>query len=494
MIYFLVALAVLLLLAAFVLVRTYLFVQKADSANSLDLPAVEVPEIDLDKEKSAKHLSAAIQIETITHEDPAENVMENFTTLHRLLAKTFPNVHKIMQREVIGEASLLYTWKGKDPSLEPVLLAAHQDVVPIEATSLSQWTYPPFSGKIADGFIWGRGTLDIKSQLVALLEAAEHLIAAGYQPERTVLFGFGCDEEVLGIGAKQIVATLQERGIHLAAMIDEGGCIYDGIIPGLKGLAAAVGVAEKGYLSLKFWVDAEAGHSSTPSKVTSTGVLVHALDRLVAHPFPTKIGMVSNMFAKLAAVASPLMQVAFANLWLLGGVVKKTLLANNETAATIRTTTAVTILKAGVKDNVIPGYAEAIVNFRLLPGESIAQVCDRIRTIVADDRVHFEPLRGTPGKRPPSPRMTAPPICTLPAPSANSSPVLPVPPTTCLEAPMPVTTTPFVAMCTAFSPYVMNPADLNRVHGLNERISVDAFALMIEFFYRFIPRWAQKDL
>lgn len=491
---FIILLALILLLVAFMLLRTYLFVQKASSENSNDLPAVEVPELNLDKEATAQHLSSAIQIETISHEDPADNVAENFEKLHKLLEKTYPHVHKTMKREVVGQASLLYTWAGIDPSLEPVLLAAHQDVVPAEETSLSQWTYPPFSGQVADGFIWGRGTLDIKSQLISLLEAADNLIANGYQPERTVMFGFGSDEEVLGIGAKAIVALLKERGIRLATMVDEGGCIYDGIIPGLNGLAATVGVAEKGYLSLKMWVDAEGGHSSTPSVATSTGILIRALDKLVAHPFPAKVGMVSKMFEKLGASASPVMQVAFANLWLLGGVVKKQLLSSNETAATIRTTTAVTILKGGVKDNVIPGHAEAVVNFRLLPGESIALVCERIRRIINDDRVQFEPLRGNAWEASPVSPDDSPAYQHIASTTREFFPGIPCAPYVMLGG---TDARNYYGICDnvyRFSPYVMTPADLARIHGLNERISVDAFALMVDYFYRLIPRWAQKDL
>jgi carboxypeptidase PM20D1 len=487
-------LAILLLVAAFVLVRTYLFIQRAEAANSIDLPAVDVPELELDKEESAKHLSSLIQIETISHENYADNVMENWTRLHKTLEKTYPHVHKTMKREIIGDASLLFTWAGKDASLEPVLLAAHQDVVPFETISLDQWKYPPFSGKIADGFIWGRGTLDIKSQLVSLLEAAEKLIAAGYQPERTVMFGFGSDEEVFGNGAKAIVAELQKRGIHLAAMMDEGGCIYDGIIPGLKSYAAAIGVAEKGYLSLKVWVDAEPGHSSTPGKVTATGILVHALDRLVAHPFPVRVNMVTNMFNKLGAVATPIMQVAFSNLWLFGGLVKKQLLDNSETAATIRTTTAVTILSGGVKDNVIPGHAEAVVNFRLLPGETIATACERIRAIIKDDRVQFEPLRGNAWEASPVSPDDSAAYLHIASTVREFFPGTPCAPYNMLGG---TDARNYYAVCDnvyRFSPYLMTPEDLARIHGLNERISIDAFAMMIEFFYRLIPRWAQKDL
>jgi len=486
--------AVLLLLAAFMLLRTFMFIHKASLDAATDLPAVEVKPLKVDKEAAAQHLSEAIQIETISHEDPADNVAANFDHLHAVLEKNFPLVRKTMKREVIGEASLLYTWPGKDATLEPILLAAHQDVVPAEETSLSQWTYPPFSGKIADGFIWGRGTLDIKSQLISVMEAVEALIASGYKPERTVMLGFGSDEEVLGVGAKAIVAHLQEKGIHLAAMIDEGGCIYDGLIPGVKGLAGAIGVSEKGYLSLRLWVDDQAGHSSTPAESTATGTLVHALDKIVAHPFPAKVSMVSPMFEKLGAVASPIMQLAFGNLWLFNGIIKKTLLSNPETAATVRTTTAVTIIKGGVKDNVIPGHAEAVVNFRLLPGETIAIVCERLRQIIGDERVHFEPLRGNAWEASPVSPDDSLAYRHIASATREFFPGTPCAPYLMLGG---TDARNYYVVCDnvyRYSPYVMTSEDLARIHGVNERLSVDAFAIMIEFFYRLIPRWAQKEM
>jgi carboxypeptidase PM20D1 len=487
-------LAVLLILVAFVFIRTFLFIRKASLENGSDLPGVDVPEFHADRDAAAKHLSEVIQIETISHEDPTENVPENFEKLHKLLAKNYPLVYKTLKHEVVGDASLLFTWPGKDLSLDPVLLAAHQDVVPAEGSSLSQWTYPPFSGKIADGFIWGRGTLDIKSQLVSLLESVEALIANGYQPERTVMLGFGSDEEVMGVGAKAIVALLQKRGVHLAAMVDEGGSVYDGLIPGVKGLTGAIGVAEKGYLSLRVWVDDHAGHSSTPAESTATSTLVRALNRIVDHPYPAKVSMISPMFEKYGAVASPIMQLAFGNLWLFGGVIKKILLKSGETAATIRTTTAVTILRGGVKDNIIPGHAEAVVNFRLLPGDTIAYVCDCLRKVIADDRVQFEPLRGNAWEASPVSPIDCDPYRHLASTAREFFPDLPCAPYIMLGG---SDARNYYAICEnvyRFSPYSMNAEDLGRVHGVNERLSVEAFGIMVDYFYRLIPRWSQKEL
>jgi carboxypeptidase PM20D1 len=487
-------LAALFLLAAILLIRTYLFVQKASQETEKDLPGVKLPAFKADKKEAAAHLSDVIKLETITHEDPSENVPANFVQLHKVLEKNYPLVHKTMKREVVGENNLLFTWAGEDSKLEPVLFAAHQDVVPAEETSLSQWTYPPFSGKIADGFIWGRGTLDIKNQLISLMESAEALIKNGYQPERTVMFGFGADEEVLGVGAKDIVALLKKRGIHLAAMVDEGGCIYENIIPGVHGKTGMIGLAEKGYLSLRVWVDGEAGHSSTPSADTTTGTLIRALDKLVAHPFPTRVGAVSRMFAKLAGSADFMLQLAFANLWLFSGIVRKTMLSNGETAASVRTTSAVTILRGGVKDNILPGHAEAVVNFRLLPGESIASVCERIRRIIKDDRVQFEPLRGNAWEASPVSPDEHPAFQHIASAAREFFPGTPFAPYIMLGG---SDARNYYVICDnvyRFSPCVMVPEDVSRVHGVNERISVDDFALMVEYFYNLIPRWAQKDM
>jgi len=490
----LIIIALILFLATFLLIRTFMFIRNASDSMSDDLPPVELTPIKVDADLLAKHLAEVIKIETISHEDPAENVPENFDKLHRLLSRTYPNVHKTFKREVVGENSLLYTWKGSDPSLEPVLLAAHQDVVPAEETSLNDWTYAPFSGAIADGYIWGRGTLDIKSQLVSLLEAAEQLIANGYQPERTVMFGFGCDEEVLGIGAKEIVALLEKRKVHLAAMVDEGGCIYDGIIPGISGLAGAIGVAEKGYLSLRVWVDATSGHSSTPGKDTATSILIRALGKINAHQFPTKVSAVYPMFEKMGAVASPIMQLAFGNLWLFSPILKNILEKNGESAATVRTTTALTILKGGVKDNVIPGHAEAVVNFRLLPGDTIGYVCETLRKVIGDDRVQFEPLRGNAWEASPVSPTECLPYRHIAAAARELFPEIPCAPYIMLGG---SDARNYYKICEhvyRFSPYVMTPEDLSRVHGVNERIKVDDFATMVDFFYRLIPRWSQREL
>lgn len=489
---FIILLAVVFLLAALILVRTLLFTRGSADAHIHFDP--DLPELELDPLVPAEHLSSVIKIETISHEDPAENDRSTFAALHRQLEKMYPNAHRVMTREVIDGYSLLYTWPGKDASLEPVAFMAHQDVVPADVNTLDQWTHPPFSGSIAYGYIWGRGTLDIKSQLISIFEAVENLVVNGFQPERTVMLAFGHDEEVLGTGARSIVAHLQEKGIRLQSVVDEGGAVYDGIIPGIKGYSATIGVAEKGYLSLKFTVKASGGHSSTPLPETAIGILARAVDKLQSRQFPYKVSAVKPLFQGLSPAASPVMQIAFANLWLFRGLVRRKLAADSQTAATIHTTTAPTIFHSGVKDNVLPSLAEAVVNFRILPGESIAQVCERIRKVIDDERVTFEPLRG------------------------NAWEASPVSPTNCLayrhitsvidELFPGIVSAPYIMLggtdarnyyavssqVYRFNPVIMQKEDMHRIHGINERLSIDAMSTLVKFFYRLIPRWSSKDM
>lgn len=487
-----IVLAVLLLLAAFMMIRTMLFANRAAANLSLSLEAPEQKPLQLEEKKAAFHLAEAVQVETISHEDPAEDNKENFILLHQKLEKMFPRVHAAMNKEVIGNYSLLYTWPGKNPELEPVLFTSHQDVVPADPSTLNQWTYPPFSGKIADGFIWGRGTLDIKSQVIAVFEACEALLQNGYQPERTVMLAFGHDEEVFGNGAKNIVAHLQEKGIHLEAVVDEGGCLYDGVIPGVNGITASIGVAEKGFLSLKFTVDMEGGHSSTPGKESAITVLMRALQKLDANRFPAHVEAALPMFEALAPASSTMTQFAFANLWLLKAVVRRKLSSNTETDAAIRTTTAVTIIHSGLKDNILPGHAEAVVNFRLLQGETIANVCDKVREIIHDQRVVFEPLHGTAHEPSPVSPTDCPAYLHLVSAINDVFPGTVVAPYVVLGG---TDARNYYAVCERvyrFSPYVMKNEDLNRVHGLNERLSLDAMNKMVSFFYDLVNRWSAE--
>lgn len=485
-------LALFLFIVAFVLIKTLLFARKS---SSLIIPfEYNIPRLKQNPQTLAEHLSSVVQIPTISHEDARQDKKENFKNLQEQLAKLYPLTHQTLSKETVDGYSLLYTWQGKNPDLNPVVFMAHQDVVPADEHTLKEWTYPPFSGEIADGFIWGRGTMDIKCQMISIFEAVEALIASRFKPDRTIILSFSHNEEVLGTGAVAAVQHLKDKGVRAEAVLDEGGSIYNGIIPGVKGLTAAIGIAEKGYLSLKFTVNGTGGHSSTPPKETAIGILAKAIHRLETQKFPSDVRMVKPMFQGLASAASPLMQMAFANLWLFGGLVNRVLSSKGETDATIRTTVAPTILKGGVKDNVLPSVAEAVINFRILPGQSIADVCDYIRFVVKDKRVSFEPIDQKAWEASPLSPVDANPYYHI------ASVVDEIWPETVTAPYIMLGGTDSRNFCEIsdcvyrFTPIVVTEEDLNRVHGVNERLGVDEFFKMVDAIYRLIPRWSTEEI
>ena len=270
-----------------------------------------------------------------------------------------------------------------------MLLLAHQDVVPVAAGEETGWTHPPFAGVVADGHVWGRGALDDKASLVAILEAVERLAASGRAPRRAILLAFGHDEEVGGErGAARIAERLAERGVAPEFVLDEGMAVLADGVPGVRGLVALVGIAEKGSVTLDLEVEAEGGHSSMPPRQTAIGILAAAVARLEASPMPARLaGPARLMLEGLAPEMGFGSRLAVANLWLFRRPLERRLAASPAGNALLRTTTAATLVEGGVKENVLPRSARAAVNFRLLPGDSIRSVIEHARRAIADPRV-----------------------------------------------------------------------------------------------------------
>jgi len=478
---------VLLFLAAFMLIRTARVMRP--------LPPIEAGELlEIDVEQAAKRLAEVIQLKTISSERAALDV-EPFRQLHQSLEKMFPLVHKRLKREIISDVSLLYTWQGKQKDRNPILFAAHQDVVPADPSTLDAWTYPPFSGEIAEGYIWGRGTIDIKSQMMATLESVELLLQEGFEPERTIYLAFGQDEELGGQdGAARIVEHLSAQGVHLAAMVDEGGAIMEGTIAGVDEPIALIGTAEKGHLSLKLQAAGSPGHSSMPGKDMAIGRLARALARLDANPQPVRLKALKDLIKNLGSAASFGMQFVFSNLWFFRPIVKMQAEANSTTNAMIRTSTALTIVKGGIKENVLPANAEAIVNFRLLPGDSIANVCDRVRKIIRDDKVSFEPVADAAWEASPVSSTDTSSYLILKHTVRKVFDGIAVAPYLVMGATDARYYAPISDATYRFSPFKLTAEDLGRMHGINERISVESYGKMIVFFHELMQAWGQAEL
>lgn len=474
-------LAALLLLAAAVAVNTW-----RHGSRQLDVPPAAP--IALQTDAVADKLAGAVRLQTVSsQEDPAQNEQE-FRKLHALLEQQFPLVHQKLKREEVGGLSLLYTWTGSDPKAKPIALMAHQDVVPIAPGTESKWQQPPFSGARKEGFVWGRGAWDDKANLISELQAVEMLLAAGFQPRQTVYLAFGADEEVGGLrGASQIVKLLQQRGVRLDFVIDEGLLITEGVLPGLKPPTALIGVAEKGFLSVAMKVDATPGHSSMPPPEGSSAIAMMsaALDRLEHDQLPGGLrGVAREMFDTIAPEMSGVQRVVLSNLWLFGPLVQKQLSHAASTNAMMRTTTALTVVQAGNKDNVLPGEARAIVNFRLLPGDTRESVMEHVRK---DTGPQFE-LTTLPGSADPSP--------VSPTQSASyqtiNRTVRSLFPGTVVAPGLMIGATDsrhFAAISDhvyRFSPVRARPEDLPRFHGTNERISEVNLGELVRFYYQLL--------
>ncbi len=250
----------LLLIAAALAALAAVLGARAASMRSVQPAAEKADLVPVDAAAAAGRLAAALRFRTISHADSSRDDVAAFRALREHLERSFPRVHATLEREVVGTGALLYTWRGSG-SEKPILLMAHMDVVPVEPGTEASWTHPAFEGRIADGFLWGRGAMDFKVGVLGLLEAAEILLGQGFAPARTIYLAFGDDEEGGGRGgAQKIAALLQSRGVRLESVLDEGSAIVRGV-PGVAAPVALVGIAEKGYLSIEMRARADGGHS-----------------------------------------------------------------------------------------------------------------------------------------------------------------------------------------------------------------------------------------
>lgn len=331
------------------------------------------------------NLSRAIQFQTISYSEDAIPDSAAFLGFHRFLEETFPLTHANLTLEKISDYSLVYKWEGTDSSKKPIILLSHQDVVPVDEPTLGDWEAAPFEGKITETHIIGRGTMDDKGTMIGLLEAVEKLLSESFVPSRTIYLAFGHDEEVGGgNGAVKIAAYLKEKGVQAAMTIDEGGFIAENMIPGVDKPVAMINLAEKGFASFRLIVETNGGHSSAPPRENTIGILAQAIVDLENNQLPyIMVKPIDAQLEYLGAELPFLTRIAFANPWLFKKPILESLNAH--------TTTAPTIIDGGVKNNVIPTVAEATINFRILPGETIESVKAHIEKTVSE-KVRVEPV------------------------------------------------------------------------------------------------------
>lgn len=425
----------------------------------------------------AEQLAAAIRIPTVTADG-------DFAAFHDFLANQFPTLFSVAERRDFGDAILLEV-VGADEQADPIVLMAHQDVVPIGDEQA--WSHPPFGGDIAEGYVWGRGALDDKGALITICAAVEGLLATGWRPSRTIFLSFGADEEVLGTTAQAALSYLVERGVQPWFVIDEGGAIVTGALPSVAGKVALIGATEKGAIDLRLIAHSAGGHASTPPTFGAPQRLARAIRRLERRPFPASLSDLSvEMFEALAPRASgPLATLMRHARKLRKPLAQAMPRISPEAAAMVRTTVAVTQLSGSPASNVLATTATANLNIRIAPGETTESVLDRLRRVIRDKRIEIAVTKGDD----PSPV----------SPTGNDPAWLAI--KTCVQEVFPdVLVAPYQMLALSdarhfhqvfprvyrFAPLDMSADLRTSVHGINERVAVESLEQAVTFWRRLL--------
>jgi carboxypeptidase PM20D1 len=434
-------------------------------------------------------LSKAVSIETVSHPDFSLTDWSRFDAFDAFLRDNYPKFHQTAVLTKINNYALAYRWAGSDGSLPPLCMMAHYDVVPANA---AEWKHPPFSGQVAEGRVWGRGTLDIKSQLTAEIEAAERLIASGWTPKRDVWFCWGYDEEVGGEqGAAKLVSFFKEKGIRFEGVIDEGGIVSKGeMIKGLSASLALIGTAEKGVCNYTLHFPGTGGHASMPPVHTALGNAAAFITQMEDNPMPASLTPpVIGLLKNLGPLMGGAIKTAVKHLGLMKGIIIKFLSKGPVTNAMVRTTLAATQAAASSAPNVLPDGAVVTVNSRILPGDTIASVQAHLQSLAPDAKIT------TQGAAEPSPispedshmwnRIVAETKKFFPA--STPTPWLVTAATD---------STKYYAVSDnvyRFTPYQITDDERKSIHGVNESLECDNYLRMIDWYESFLKEFDERE-
>ncbi|MDR1444294.1 MAG: M20/M25/M40 family metallo-hydrolase [Treponema sp.] len=484
----------------------------------------------MEKEGAIERFRRAIRIRTdwpenVRGDNPSAEALEAaegpLRAFQDFLDKAYPCFSRVAERRVLSPYSLVYRWPGgassedsggkegqktaDAPEPEGVLILAHYDVVPVEA---DKWSTDPFGAEVKEGFMYGRGTQDMKGSLIAVMEAAEELVIRGFRPRQDIWFAFGGDEERSGLqGARNTAAWFAGsgrsqgcgQGRRFSWVLDEGSSVTINQIRGISTPLALFGIEEKGFLSLELAVDQKPGHSSRPPRVQAAVLLARALLRISRRPFPARLSpVVAALFSLLAGVRSRERggalrprAVAFRTRLLnilaplAAPILTFTFRRDPQFLALLHTTVAMTQLEGSAADNVMPSRVRAVINLRLLAPWTVDDAINYITWAVGDERVKLRILGSAFPPVPACPehgRMAGPGWDTMTKAAAAVFPdAIPL---------------PFIMTAATdsrhyrdlaggifrFSPMRLSPADMSSVHGHDERISLENFFLAIRFY------------
>lgn len=484
---FFVCLGLILIFIIYLLVNTFNF--KSTQLNEEPATVFKI------NRASIENFSNAIKIKTVSPENDIDFDSLQFQNFESFLIKTYPLVDSLLEKKTFNSFSFLYKWAGTDPRLKPIILMAHLDVVPVIEENLPDWKHPPFGGEIINDTIWGRGTIDDKVGVIGIMESLELLLKDNFKPARSIYISFGHDEEIGGAnGAKSIAQYLKDENVEAEFVLDEGGSIVQHMIPDIDKDVALIGIAEKGFISLELLIKMEGGHSSMPEKETAIDVLSNAIIKLKQNPFPAIISAPIDGFIQNLGPEMPFInRLVFANKSIFESVITGIYEKSSSGNALVRTTTAPTIFNSGVKDNVIPQSASATINFRIIPGETVATVTERVKTLIDDDRIMIK--KGNFISEPSKVSSTT--SFGYTALQKTISEIYPE-----------VLVAPYLVVggtdsrhlndisdnIYRFSAIKLNKGNIKSFHGLNERLPLSDFENSIRFYYQIIKNSTTEDM
>ncbi len=464
-------LVILILLLLIAVIRTLLMTRKVS--------AYKAPRQEEEALRLAEKLSKMVQYDTTSHAGVVE--LEKYRGFHKVLEELFPLVHQHLEKTEL-DGNLLYYWKGKS-SEKPILLMSHQDVVPAEGI----WIHEPFSGDIADGKVWGRGTADTKCTVMAFFEAVEQLLKEGLVPPTDVYLASSCTEEWAGDGAPKIVAELQRRGVKLFLLCDEGGAIITNPIGGVPGNFAMVGVFEKGKADVKFIARSTGGHASAPGKATPIARLAAFVDHVEKRsPFQKKLlPEVAAMFSTLAPYASFGMRLFLGNLWLFAPLLKVILpKVSAQAGAMLKTTIAFTMQSGSDAYNVIPQEATLGANMRFIPHQGEKESLKIMEELAGKYGLEMEVVHSNDYSKPVDIHGNGyhliEKVIEQTFPGLASSPYVM---TGATDAQF---YQPVCDNCIRFAPVIYGPEQMRGMHGLNENIEYDCLPGAVQFYRNLI--------
>lgn len=451
-----------------------------------------LPKEEVNVQRYRENLSKAIQCKTVSYRESERVDWEEFNKFHKFLDEAYPLIAKTLEKEIVPPANLLYRWKGTRSDLEPIALLAHQDVVPISKGTEDDWNYAPFSGHDDGEFIWGRGSVDMKNHLIAVMESVEALLEDGFVPERDVYLLFGDNEEVVANsdnGARDLMTTLKNRGITLESVIDEGGAMVPLNIPGVieNKFLAGVGVAEKGYSDIEIVVNAKGGHSSQPPVHTALGQIAGVIKDLEKNQFKAALNKnMKSLFDEIARECSYPVRLITCNLPLLYPAILEVCKKIPFAACLVRTTTAVTMAQGSPAANVLPQRAAITVNFRAMPGTTKQDLVDHIRKSCKNKDIEINVLNSKEASKfsPTDSRAFGiiRDVSKSLQPGAIVAPYLVMGGTDAYH---------YEEICEniyRYAPFQLTPELLRNTHGTNERLPIDLMENALLFFKNYIRR------